>query len=72
MATHSTILAWRIPMDREARQATVHGVTKSQTERSDQAQHSTRILVSIFSQFQIKAAISVPLKCKCNDYQLHK
>ena len=31
MATHSSILAWRIPMDREAWQATVHGVTKSQT-----------------------------------------
>ena len=31
MATHSSILAWRIPTDRGARQATVHGVTKSQT-----------------------------------------
>ena len=26
MATHSSVLAWRIPMDREAWQATVHGV----------------------------------------------
>ena len=25
MATHSSILAWRIPMDRGAWQATVHG-----------------------------------------------
>ena len=31
MATHSSILAWRIPMDRGAWQATVHGVTKSRT-----------------------------------------
>ena len=31
MATHSSILAWRILMDRGAWQATVHGVTKSQT-----------------------------------------
>ena len=31
MATHSSILAWRIPMDRGAWQSTVHGVTKSQT-----------------------------------------
>ena len=31
MATHSSILAWSIPMDREARWATVHGVAKSQT-----------------------------------------
>ena len=31
MATHSSILAWRIPMDREAWQAVVYGVAKSQT-----------------------------------------
>ena len=31
MATHSSILAWRIPIDRGAWQATVHGVAKSQT-----------------------------------------
>ena len=31
MATHSSILAWRIPMDGGACWATVHGVTKSQT-----------------------------------------
>ena len=31
MATHSSILAWRIPMDRGACQAIVHGVTKSWT-----------------------------------------
>ena len=29
MATHSSILAWRIPMDRRAWWATVHGVKKS-------------------------------------------
>ena len=29
MATHSSILAWRIPMDREAWRATIHGVAKS-------------------------------------------
>ena len=31
MATHSSSLAWIIPMDRGAWQATVHGVAKSQT-----------------------------------------
>ena len=31
MATHSSILAWRISMDRGAWWATVHGATKSQT-----------------------------------------
>ena len=31
MATHSSILAWRIPMGRGAWQATAHGVAKGQT-----------------------------------------
>ena len=31
MATHSSILAWRIPMDRGEWRATVHGVAKSRT-----------------------------------------
>ena len=31
MAIHSRILAWRIPMDRGALQATVHGAAKTQT-----------------------------------------
>ena len=35
MATHSSILAWRIPMDRGAWWATVHGVAKSQTRLSN-------------------------------------
>ena len=39
MATHSSILAWRIPVDREASRATVRGVAKSWTELSDSAQH---------------------------------
>ena len=28
MATHSSILAWRIPMDRGASWATVHGIAR--------------------------------------------
>ena len=35
MATHPSILAWRIPMDRGAWRATVHGVRKSQTQLRD-------------------------------------
>ena len=31
VATHSGMLAWRIPMERGAWWATVYGVTKSQT-----------------------------------------
>ena len=35
MAMHSSILAWRIPMDRGAWWATVHGVAKSRARQSD-------------------------------------
>jgi len=35
MATNSSILAWRMPMDRGAWWATVHGVAKSQTRLSN-------------------------------------
>ena len=31
MAANTSILAWRIPMDRGAQWATVHGVTKNRT-----------------------------------------
>ena len=34
-ATHSSILAWRIPVDGEAWQATVRGVAKSRTQLID-------------------------------------
>ena len=35
MVTHSSILAWRIPMDRGAWRATVHGAAKIQTQLRD-------------------------------------
>ena len=35
MATHSSILAWKIPWMEESGWAIVHGVTKSQTRLSD-------------------------------------
>ena len=37
MANHSSILAWRIPKDRGAWRATVHGVAKNWTQLSDWA-----------------------------------
>ena len=44
MATHSSILAWRIPMDRGAWWAMVQGLKKSQTRLSNfsTAQQSTQ------------------------------
>ena len=39
MATHSSILAWRIPLDRGAWRATVQGVTKSWTRLKRLSMH---------------------------------
>ena len=41
MATHSSILAWRIPWTEEPDQATVHGITKSQSQLNDWAHTHT-------------------------------
>ena len=40
MATHSSILAWRIPMDRGALGATVHKVTESWTQLKQLSTHA--------------------------------
>ena len=48
MDTHSSILAWRIPMDRGAWRTTVHGVLKSRTQLST-AQHSTGPILLIIT-----------------------
>ena len=37
MATHTSIFAWRLPMDRGAWWATIHRVMKSQTRLREQA-----------------------------------
>ena len=46
IATHSSILAWRIPMDRGTQQAAVHGVTKELNTTSDKQQHSKELGLS--------------------------
>ena len=48
MATHCSILASRIPMDRGAWRATVLAVANSRTRLNDCAQHSTFMAYSIF------------------------
>ena len=49
MATHSSILAWKIPTDSGAWWATVHGVTKSQIQLK---QLSTGASVIEFSKYE--------------------
>ena len=46
MATQSSMLAWRIPMDRAAWQAAVHGVAKSRTRLRDSAGVNAHGIVS--------------------------
>ena len=48
METHSTILAWRIPMDRGAWQATVHGGRKESdmTEQLSTEKYENPILLT--------------------------
>ena len=45
MATHSSILAWRIPTNRGAWRATVQGVTKSWTQLTHSTQHIPHIFL---------------------------
>ena len=40
MATHSSILGWRIPLDRAAWWATVHSIAKSQTRLKQLSTHT--------------------------------
>ena len=44
MATHSSILAWRIPIDRGAWWTTVHGVTK-ELDTTERQWHPTPVLL---------------------------
>ena len=52
MATHSSILAWRIPMDRGAWWATVHRVTESDT-----TEQLTQIETLIESQLYVNVCV---------------
>ena len=59
----SCILAWRIPRDRGTWRATVHGVAKSQTRMSDQAQHTTPLV--IFSHVLSPPTLSIQRCIRC-------
>ena len=47
MATHSSILAWRMPMDRGPWWARVHKVTKSWTQLKQLSRHKLQDLINI-------------------------
>ena len=47
MATHSSILSWRISMDRGAWWTMVHGVAKSQTEQLTHTHMNINIIYTI-------------------------
>ena len=49
MANHSTILAWRVPWTEEPGGPSPHGVTKSQTRRSDQHYENMKIDTKLYS-----------------------
>ena len=55
MAAHSSILAWRTPMDRGAWRATIHGVTKSRTwlstHKFEPPLSGIYVVLSIYSPF---------------------
>ena len=53
MATHSSILAWRIPMDRGAWWDTVHGVTESDT-----TERLTHIVDLQFTMFRVYSKVN--------------
>ena len=54
MAAHSSILAWRIPMDRGAWRATVHGVTNSRTRLTTKHSTQKRKASNTFLHFSLK------------------
>ena len=49
MATHSSILAWKNPMDRGALQAAVQGIAKSQTRLT---MHACRLGTQVIQKFR--------------------
>ena len=59
MATHFIMLAWRNPTDGGAWQATVHGVTKSQTQLSMHAHTHTRTSTHTHTHIYICVCINI-------------
>ena len=65
MATHSSILAWSISMDRCASWATVPGIKKSQTQQSNETQLGGPLWVSCGSSVVFCHCLGVFLSQNC-------
>ena len=52
-ATHSSTLAWRIPMDRGAWWATAHGVTKSRTQLKWLSTHALKEINEVLNNREV-------------------
>ena len=71
MATHSSILVWKIPMDRGAWRATVHSETKNQTwpkQLSMHARHRDHSCCAKCGIFDIKCGILATNKASATRY----
>ena len=69
MATHSSILAWRIPMDRGAWWARIQGVTKSRTERLS-TQHNFSWYLTSSAIFHFSLQLFICCCCSVSHIQL--
>ena len=57
MATHPSFLAWRIPMDRGAWQATVHGVVRVGHDLETKPPPGFQSIILTYSNIQLKKNI---------------
>ena len=64
VAPHSSILAWRIPMDRGAWRATVHGVAKSRMWLKWLSKHARLLFTSHVYTEELEACLVINPKMK--------
>ena len=71
MVTHSSILAWSIPMDRGTWQAMVHRVVKNRTQLSDLARTHAGSLMHSLLQFSLFGEGGVPVLAHFTDSEFN-
>ena len=73
MAAHSSLLAWRIPVDRGAWWATVHGVTKSRTRLKQLSIHTWAMCALVYTgAFSGQVLLSRDTRALFIQYQRHQ